>query len=110
VDIGVRAFVPGSQYDLRPTQNLDDLTARTTGSHHQTESPPRNVVVSRRALLEEEQQAKRGELWNRSKKARSSRFVKNVTEYGAFVDLAELTVLLHLTDLSWAAVKHPSTL
>jgi small subunit ribosomal protein S1 len=111
VDIlGVRAFLPGSQYDLRPTANLDNLQG--------TEFPVRitklnrrrgNIVVSRRALLEEEQQAKRGELLATLQEGQKVHgFVKNVTEYGAFVDIGGIDGLLHLTDLSWGRVKHPS--
>jgi small subunit ribosomal protein S1 len=110
VDIGVRAFLPGSQYDLRPTQNLDDLM--------NTEIPVRvtklnrrrgNVVVSRRAILEEELHAKRAQLMETLSEGQIVHgHVKNVTEYGAFVDLGGIDGLLHLTDLSWGRVKHPS--
>src|SRR5271154_1054810 len=111
VDIlGVRAFLPGSQYDLRPTANLDNLTG--------TEVPVRitklnrrrgNIVVSRRALLEEELQSKRGELLESLHEGQKVHgYVKNVTEYGAFVDIGGIDGLLHLTDLSWGRVKHPS--
>jgi small subunit ribosomal protein S1 len=110
VDIGVRAFLPGSQYDLRPTQNLDglmghDVQVRITKLNRRRG----NVVVSRRALLEEEQHAKRAELMaNLSEGQVIHGTVKNVTEYGAFVDLGGLDGLLHLTDLSWGRVRHPS--
>jgi small subunit ribosomal protein S1 len=110
VDIGVRAFLPGSQYDLRPTQNLDNLL--------NTEIPVRvtklnrrrgNVVVSRRALLEEELHAKRAQLMETLSEGQVVHgHVKNVTDYGAFVDLGGIDGLLHLTDLSWGRVKHPS--
>jgi small subunit ribosomal protein S1 len=110
VDIGVRAFLPGSQYDLRPTQNLDNLVG--------TEMPVRvtklnrrrgNVVVSRRALLEEELHAKRAALMETLSEGQVVHgHVKNVTDYGAFVDLGGIDGLLHLTDLSWGRVKHPS--
>jgi small subunit ribosomal protein S1 len=110
VDIGVRAFLPGSQYDLRPTQNLDNLL--------NTEVPVRitklnrrrgNVVVSRRALLEEELHAKRAQLMATLSEGQVVHgHVKNVTDYGAFVDLGGIDGLLHLTDLSWGRVKHPS--
>src|SRR5580704_7732433 len=110
VDIGVRAFLPGSQYDLRPTQNLDglmgqDVQVRVTKLNRRRG----NVVVSRRALLEEEQHAKRAELMaNLTEGQVIHGTVKNVTEYGAFVDLGGLDGLLHLTDLSWGRVRHPS--
>jgi len=110
VDIGVRAFLPGSQYDLRPTQNLDELMG--------TEVPVRvtklnrrrgNVVVSRRAILEEELHAKRAELMEALSEGQVVHgHVKNVTDYGAFVDLGGIDGLLHLTDMTWGRVKHPS--
>ncbi len=110
VDIGVRAFLPGSQYDLRPVQNLDDLTGteiqvRVTKLNRRRG----NVVVSRRALLEEELHAKRAQLIETLSEGQVVHgHVKNVTEYGAFVDLGGIDGLLHLTDLSWGRVKHPS--
>ncbi len=110
VDIGVRAFLPGSQYDLRPAQNLDNL-AGTELQVRITKLNRRrgNVVVSRRALLEEELHAKRAELMETLTEGQVVHgHVKNVTEYGAFVDLGGIDGLLHLTDLSWGRVKHPS--
>jgi small subunit ribosomal protein S1 len=110
VDVGVRAFLPGSQYDLRPTQNLDNLVGteiqvRVTKLNRRRG----NVVVSRRALLEEEQHAKRAALMETLNEGQIVHgHVKNVTEYGAFVDLGGIDGLLHLTDLSWGRVKHPS--
>ena len=110
VDVGVRAFLPGSQYDLRPTANLDDLMGKEIPVRITKLNRRRgNVVVSRRALLEEELQAKRGELMESLHEGQTVHgFVKNVTEYGAFVDLGGIDGLLHLTDLSWGRVKHPS--
>ena len=110
VDVGVRAFLPGSQYDLRPTPNLDalagqDVQVRITKLNRRRG----NVVVSRRAILEEEQHAKRGELMEKLAEGQTVHgVVKNVTEYGAFVDLGGIDGLLHLTDLSWGRIKHPS--
>jgi small subunit ribosomal protein S1 len=110
VDVGVRAFLPGSQYDLRPTPNLDgligqDVQVRITKLNRRRG----NVVVSRRAILEEEQHAKRAELMETLSEGQTVHgVVKNVTEYGAFVDLGGIDGLLHLTDLSWGRVKHPS--
>jgi len=110
VDVGVRAFLPGSQYDLRPTPNLDalagqELQVRITKLNRRRG----NVVVSRRAILEEEQHAKRGELMEKLAEGQTVHgIVKNVTEYGAFVDLGGIDGLLHLTDLSWGRIKHPS--
>jgi small subunit ribosomal protein S1 len=110
VDIGVRAFLPGSQFDLRPTQNLDDLTGTDVQVRVTKLNRRRgNVVVSRRAILEEELHAKRAQLMETLTEGQVVHgHVKNVTEYGAFVDLGGIDGLLHLTDLSWGRVKHPS--
>src|SRR6185437_5305096 len=110
VDIGVRAFLPGSQFDLRPTQNLDDLTGTDVQVRVTKLNRRRgNVVVSRRAILEEELHAKRAQLMETLSEGQVVHgHVKNVTEYGAFVDLGGIDGLLHLTDLSWGRVKHPS--
>ena len=110
VDIGVRAFLPGSQYDMRPTANLDglmgtDVEVRITKLNRRRG----NVVVSRRALLEEALHAKRAELMEQLQEGQVVHgTVKNVTDYGAFVDIGGLDGLLHLTDLSWGRVRHPS--
>src|SRR5258706_2643342 len=110
VDVGVRAFLPGSQYDLRPTANLDALQGQEVQVRITKLNRRRgNVVVSRRAIMEEEQHAKRGELMNTLAEGQTVHgFVKNVTEYGAFVDIGGIDGLLHLTDLSWGRIKHPS--
>ena len=110
VDVGVRAFLPGSQYDLRPTPNLDALAGQEIQVRITKLNRRRgNVVVSRRAILEEEQHAKRGELMEKLAEGQTVHgVVKNVTEYGAFVDLGGIDGLLHLTDLSWGRIKHPS--
>jgi small subunit ribosomal protein S1 len=112
VDIGVRAFLPGSQYDLRPVQNLDDLLGTEMQVRITKLNRRRgNVVVSRRALMEEELQTKRAALMETLSEGQVVHgHVKNVTEYGAFVDLGGIDGLLHLTDLSWGRVKHPSDL
>jgi small subunit ribosomal protein S1 len=110
VDIGVRAFLPGSQYDLRPTANLDGLNGTNVDVRITKLNRRRgNVVVSRRALLEETLHAKRAELMEQLKEGQTVHgTVKNVTDYGAFVDIGGLDGLLHLTDLSWGRVRHPS--
>src|SRR2546422_3771867 len=110
VDIGVRAFLPGSQYDLKPAQNLDELLGTEVEVRVTKLNRRRgNVVVSRRALLEEELHAKRAALMETLTEGQVVHgHVKNVTEYGAFVDLGGIDGLLHLTDLSWGRVKHPS--
>src|SRR6266852_313625 len=110
VDVGVRAFLPGSQYDLRPTANLDALAGQEIQVRITKLNRRRgNVVVSRRALLEEELHAKRAQWMETLSEGQVVHgHVKNVTEYGAFVDLGGIDGLLHLTDLSWGRVKHPS--
>ena len=110
VDVGVRAFLPGSQYDLRPLQNLDSLISQEVQVRITKLNRRRgNIVVSRRALLEEELHAKRAELLEKLSEGQVVHgTVKNVTEYGAFVDIGGLDGLLHLTDLSWGRIKHPS--
>lgn len=111
VDVGgVRAFLPGSQYDLRPTANLDGLLGQEVQVRITKLNRRRgNVVVSRRALLEEELHAKRAELMEKLTEGQVVHgTVKNVTDYGAFVDLGGIDGLLHLTDLSWGRVRHPS--
>src|SRR2546428_10735624 len=109
-DIGVPPFLPASQFDLRPAPNLDDLVG--TEVHVRVTKMNRrrgNVVVSRRALLEEELHAKRAALMETLNEGQIVHgHVKNVTDYGAFVDLGGIDGLLHLTDLSWGRVKHPS--
>ena len=110
VDVGVRAFLPGSQYDLRPTQNLDNLLSTEVQVRVTKLNRRRgNVVVSRRAILEDELHAKRAALMETLTEGQIVHgHVKNVTEYGAFVDLGGIDGLLHLTDLSWGRIKHPS--
>src|SRR6266566_2302568 len=110
VDIGVRAFLPGSQYDLKPAQNLDELLGTEVEVRVTKLNRRRgNVVVSRRVILEEGLHAKRAALMDTLSEGQVVRgHVKNVTDYGAFVDLCGIDGLLHLTDLSWGRVKHPS--
>ncbi len=110
VDVGVRAFLPGSQYDLRPTANLDNLLVQEIPVRVTKLNRRRgNVVVSRRVLLEEALHAKRAELMDSLSEGQIIHgHVKNVTDYGVFVDLGGLDGLLHITDLSWGRVKHPS--
>jgi len=110
VDIGVRAFLPGSQFDLRPTANLDNLVGQEIECRITKLNRRRgNVVVSRRALLEDGLHAQRAALLDQLSEGQVVRGrVKNVTDYGAFVDLGGLDGLLHVTDLSWGRVKHPS--
>lgn len=110
VDIGVPAFLPGSQIDLKPVRNLDKIIGATYDfkilKHNQKRN---NVVVSRRVLLEEERESLKKELLTRLHEgAVLTGTVKNITDYGAFIDLGGLDGLLHITDISWGRVNHPS--
>ena len=112
VDIGVQAFLPGSQADLRPIRNLDDLVGKKLEFKILKYNRKRsNIVLSRRAILEQEREAKRAstlEAIHEDKVVEG--VVKNITEYGVFVDLGGVDGLLHITDISWGRVKHPSEL
>ena len=110
VDIGVRAFLPASQLDLRPTHDLDSLKGQEISCRVVKMNRKRgNVVVSRRAILEEEQQSQRQALMDSLVEgAVMTGKVKSITEYGVFVDLGGLDGLLHVTDLSWGRLKNPA--
>ncbi|MBN2719950.1 MAG: 30S ribosomal protein S1 [Proteobacteria bacterium] len=110
VDIGVRAFLPGSQVDIRPIRNLDRLVGEDFFFKVIKFNPRRgNVVLSRRVLLEEERENKKGEtLKVIEENAVMEGIVKNITDYGAFIDLGGIDGLLHITDLSWGRLQHPS--
>ncbi|HTU02160.1 MAG TPA: 30S ribosomal protein S1 [Candidatus Sulfotelmatobacter sp.] len=112
VDIGVRAFLPGSQVDLRPVRDLDKLIGKTFPMKIIKLNQKRgNIVLSRRELLEEERkQLKEQTLATLAEGKRIKGKIKNITEYGAFVDLGGLDGLLHITDMSWGRVGHPSEL
>lgn len=112
VDIGVQAFLPGSQADLRPIRNLDEMVGNTFDFKILKYNRKRsNIVLSRRAILEDEREAKRAEtLSNLYEGKEVEGIVKNITEYGVFVDLGGVDGLLHITDISWGRVKHPSEL
>ena len=110
VDIGVKAFLPGSQIDLHPVRDLDGLVGRTFPlkiikiNHRRG-----NVVVSRRVLLEETRDSKRKTTLSTLKEGQLIQgIVKNITDYGAFIDLGGIDGLLHITDMSWGRVGHPS--
>jgi small subunit ribosomal protein S1 len=110
VDIGVKAFLPGSQIDLHPVRDLDGLVGRTVPlkiikiNHRRG-----NVVVSRRVLLEETRDSKRKTTLSTLKEGQLIHgVVKNITDYGAFIDLGGIDGLLHITDMSWGRVGHPS--
>jgi small subunit ribosomal protein S1 len=113
VDIlGAKAFLPGSQVDLRPVRNLDGMKGQTLEVAVIKLNKKRgNIVVSRKQLLEEEQTAKRSQtLEHLEEGAVLTGVVKNLTEYGAFVDLGGIDGLLHITDMSWGRLTHPRDL
>ena len=109
---GARAFLPGSQVDLRPIRNLDGMKGQTIEVAIIKLNKKRgNIVVSRKQLLEEEQASKRGKtLEHLEEGAVLTGIVKNLTEYGAFVDLGGIDGLLHITDMSWGRLTHPRDL
>ncbi|WP_020675636.1 30S ribosomal protein S1 [Geopsychrobacter electrodiphilus] len=110
VDIGVMAFLPGSQVDLRPVRNLDKVIGETFEFKIIKLNKRRgNIVLSRRVLLEKERESLRsGTLENLVEEQVVDGIVKNLTDYGAFIDLGGIDGLLHITDMSWGRVKHPS--
>src|SRR6187431_2209276 len=109
---GVKAFLPGSQVDLRPIRNLDSFI----GQNHKFKvikfnKKRGNIVLSRRVLLEKERAALKESTLERLKEGQIVEgIVKNLTEYGAFIDLGGIDGLLHITDMSWGRVNHPSEL
>ncbi|HUD71056.1 MAG TPA: 30S ribosomal protein S1, partial [Dongiaceae bacterium] len=110
VDIGVRAFLPGSLVDVRPVRNLDALKGKELQMRVIKVNRKRgNIVLSRKAILEEENSSKKKrtlEGLTEGKMVRGT--VKNITEYGAFIDLGGIDGLLHKTDMSWGRINHPS--
>src|SRR4030066_2110489 len=109
VDIGVRAFLPGSQIDVRPVRNLDSLRGQELRMRVIKVNKKRgNIVLSRKAVLEEENAERKTltlETLEEGKVLNGN--VKNITEDGAFVDLGGIDGLLHITDMSWGRIKHP---
>ena len=113
VDIlGARAFLPGSQVDLRPVRNLDGMKGQDIDVRIIKLNKKRgNIVVSRKQLLEEEQAEKRAHtLEQLHEDGIITGTVKNLTDYGAFVDLGGIDGLLHITDMSWGRLTHPRDL
>jgi small subunit ribosomal protein S1 len=110
VDIGVRAFLPGSQIDLRPVRNLDALRGQELRMRVIKVNKKRgNIVLSRKVLLEEENAEKKKHTLEMLAEGKVLRgVVKNITDYGAFIDLGGIDGLLHITDMSWGRVGHPS--
>lgn len=112
VDIGVKAFLPGSQIDIRPTKNLDKFIGKTMEFKVIKFNKKRgNIVLSRRSILAEERGKLRDETLTQIQEGMIVKgIVKNITDYGAFIDLGGVDGLLHITDMSWGRVKHPSNL
>ena len=112
VDIGVKAFLPGSQVDLRPVRNLDKLIGQKFEFKIIKFNKKRgNIVLSRRVLLEQDREKMRGEtLENLAEGSVVKGIIKNITDYGAFVDLGGIDGLLHITDMSWGRINHPTQL
>ncbi|MBK9031141.1 MAG: 30S ribosomal protein S1 [Myxococcales bacterium] len=109
---GVKAFLPGSQVDLRPVRNLDAFLGQAFKFKVIKFNKKRgNIVLSRRVLLEKERAALKESTLERLKEGQIVEgIVKNLTEYGAFIDLGGIDGLLHITDMSWGRVNHPSEL
>jgi small subunit ribosomal protein S1 len=112
VDIGVRAFLPGSQIDVRPVRNLDALRGQELRMRVIKVNKKRgNIVLSRKALSRKRTPRRRS---TRSETLAEGKVlkgvVKNITDYGAFIDLGGIDGLLHITDMSWGRVGHPSEL
>jgi small subunit ribosomal protein S1 len=112
VDIGVQAFLPGSQADLRPIRNLDELVGQKFEFKVLKYNRKRsNIVLSRRAILEKQREEKRSTTLASIHEGKIvDGYVKNITDYGVFIDLGGVDGLLHITDISWGRVKHPSEL
>ena len=112
VDIGVKAFLPGSQVDLPPIRNLESLIGQTIRTKIIKLNRRRgNIVLSRRSILEEERETARQETLAHLEEGKVIKgVVKNITDYGVFVDLGGIDGLLHITDISWGRVNHPSEL
>jgi len=112
VDIGVRAFLPGSQIDLHPIRNLDSLRGEELRMRVIKVNKRRgNIVLSRKAVLEDEYFKKKEQTLRELEEGKIVEgVVKNITDYGAFIDLGGIDGLLHITDMSWGRVNHPSDL
>jgi small subunit ribosomal protein S1 len=110
VDVGVKAFLPGSQVDLRPVKNLASMLGQPIRARVIKLNRRRgNVVLSRRVVLEEEREEKRKHTLSILQEGLVlPGVVKNITEYGAFIDLGGIDGLLHITDMSWGRISHPS--
>src|SRR3972149_572344 len=112
VDIGVRAFLPGSQIDLKPVRNLDHFVNQQIRVRIlKLDQKKGNIVLSRKAVVEEQLTTTRREVSESLQNGKSVKgIVKNITEYGAFIDLGGIDGLIHITDMSWGRINHPSEL
>lgn len=112
VDIGVRAFLPGSQVDVRPVRNLESLKGEELRMRVIKVNKKRgNIVLSRKVVLEEELSERKEKTLGALEEGRVFRgVVKNLTDYGAFIDLGGIDGLLHITDMSYGRINHPSEL
>ena len=112
VDIGVRAFLPGSQVDVRPVRNLDSMRGQDLEMRVIKVNKKRgNIVLSRKVVLEEHLTERKSETLEALEEGRVFRgVVKNLTDYGAFIDLGGIDGLLHITDMSFGRIQHPSEL
>ncbi len=110
VDVGIRAFLPGSLVDIKPIKNLESLRGKLLEFKVISLDRRRNnVVLSRKAVLEREFEEKKAETLKKLKEGAWLRgVVKNITDYGVFIDLGGIDGLLHITDISWGRVNHPS--
>ena len=110
VSIGVDSFLPASQIDIQPPKNLDQYVGQTFDFKVvKINQERRNIVVSRRELIEEQRIEKKRQMLSSIKPGDTRRgMVKNITDYGAFIDLDGLDGLLHITDMSWGRISHPS--
>jgi small subunit ribosomal protein S1 len=110
VDVGVDAFLPGSQLDVLPVRNPDDLLNKKLDFKIlKINKERRNIVLSRRELLEEKRREQKKKLLTEIQIGQVRKgFVKNITDFGAFVDLNGMDGLLHITDMSWGRINHPS--
>lgn len=110
IDIGMEAFLPGSQIDNKRIKNLDDFIGKTYELKIlKINIDRKNIVVSRRELLEEERVSRKAELLEHIQKGAVLKgVVKNITDFGVFLDLDGIDGLLHITDMTWKRIKHPS--
>lgn len=110
VDVGVDAFLPGSQVDVIPTRSLDEFLGQTLECKViKINKERRNIVLSRRDLIEEQRRGQKKKLLAEIQPGQTrTGVVKNITDFGAFVDLNGMDGLLHITDMSWGRINHPS--